>query len=158
MVQCIWINVAHNRHQNGSFEGKLYAVQIGEVLGISSPLNPEPCDYIYEEDKIYYEIGGVWITVYRKIEWYGNWCWDRIAIDIYDVTGLLQFLKQQMTWDVDMGDEIITSLFENGNIKPDYLVKAIKQNKKERKEEAKNTKVSGELLELGMGIQKWWIT
>lgn len=124
-VEIVPLMIACNDPENGSFDGILRGIQLGnsEILDLE-------CCIVDEEDG--FELDGLDIEVtsdnnYLKVKsettytvpllgrksWVGNWCWDCVLVDLSELTKFLNWLMQTNTFWCVAGVETLYSAWHD---------------------------------------------
>lgn len=134
MASYVWVDICVNRHENGSFSGQMDGLMVEQVLQLQGPYDGVKCEYKHFAGKTKtFKIGKLReIKVLKRVEWYGNLCWDRILIPVSDLVRIINYLMNQPYWTSEAGDEVLSNNFDKKlRFNSDIIITALKNWKED---------------------------
>lgn len=115
----IILSVCINDSRNGMPTGRLRAVDFLECrLGgaLCSEYNRwhPACHIEFGADRKQLVIGQRSYPVHGHITWYGNWCWDAVAVDLPTLQQIVEHLHSLKKFDVDEAPTEFFHAWEDG--------------------------------------------
>ena len=103
------IDVACNDSENGNFDGRAAALQVGDILELTSHDMKGPV-FRVEADAIV--LSGKRFPIIGSKDWFGNWVWNAYWLALPDAIALLTFVHRRGKFSVDMGVDPMFDLWK----------------------------------------------
>jgi hypothetical protein len=102
------VEICCNDPDNGSFDGRAMAMQIGDLELMSRDWRGPKLRETPEGIVI---AGKHWPTV-RSKEWFGNWCWNAYWLPEGIIADFLIWAHRRDFWQVDQAEERVFNLWQ----------------------------------------------
>jgi hypothetical protein len=119
----IWVDVACNNPDNGIFVGKFHMMSVragADDLDFEGPWSQYDGVTFLAMEK-FARIGRIRVPIHAYKQWYGNWCWDSIAVSWPDMLKIVNYLgnNRKRGWHMTNGpDDLFTAFNERHEITP----------------------------------------